>query len=247
MSTRGPVNEIWLKNCYGADALFTMTEFERNFFVKNNINNNVYSTGVGPVISENHADDFREKYGIEDEQIILFLGRFNKLKGIEEMLKATGPVWKRFPEAYFFFVGPIEEDAERLLKYYKDRRIVLVGPVDLHEKSAALKACDILCVPSVTESIGGVYLEAWYYGKPVIGADIPPFREITQNGKGGVMVEPSAEGIAKGILFLLENPYIRTTMGEWGKDMVRSKYSWEIIASKIEGLYLDISKRRFSK
>jgi glycosyltransferase involved in cell wall biosynthesis len=237
MSVRGTLNEIWLKTCYGADALFTLTEFERNFFLANNINQNVYKTGIGPIVSEHPPEDFRERYGVYDKQVVLFLGRNNRDKGIEEILKAARLVWEKLPETRFFFAGPMEWGVEELFQRYKDHRIIIVGPLELHEKSAALKACNVLCVPSVTESLGGIYLEAWFYGKPVIGADILPFREITEDGKGGVIVEPSPEGIANGLLFLLENPHIGAKMGEWGRQQVLREYNWENISGNVEKIY----------
>lgn len=240
MSTRGSVNEIWLKTCYEADALLTMTEFERNFFVENKINQNAYTVGVGPIISELPLEDFKEKYGVKDKRIILFLGRNNKDKGIHEILKAARLVWEKFPETCFFFVGPIEWGVEELFQLYQDPRIIVTGSVEVHEKSAFLKACDVLCVPSVTESIGGVYLEAWFYGKPVIGADIVPFRELTGNGEGGVIVEPAPAGIAKGIIFLLENPHIGIKMGEWGRQQILTKYNWENLSKKVEKIYYNL-------
>lgn len=241
MSMRGTLNETWLKTCYGADAILALTEFERKLFIENNINQNVYKTGIGPIVSEHSREDFRESYGVNNKQVVLFLGRNNRDKGVEEILKAARLVWERLPETRFFFVGPMEWGVEELFQQYEDHRIIILGPLELHEKSAVLKACDVLCVPSVTESLGGVYLEAWFYGKPVIGANIVPFREITEDGKGGVIVEPSPEGIANGLLFLLENPHIGAKMGEWGRQRVLSEYNWDNISAKVENLYYKLS------
>lgn len=237
MSTRGPVNEIWLKTCYEADALLTMTEFERNFFLENNINKSAHTIGVGPIVSERPPENFKERYGIKYNRMVLFLGRNNRDKGILEILLATRLVWEKFPDTCFLFAGPMEWGIEELFHRYQDSRIITLGPLDVHEKSAALKACDILCVPSVTESLGGVYLEAWFYGKPIIGADILSSREINENGKGGLLVKPSPDEIAKALRFLLENPTIREKMGGWGRQRVLERYTWENISGKVEKIY----------
>lgn len=237
MSTRGPVNEIWLKTCYEADALLTMTEFERNFFLENNINTSAHTIGVGPIVSEHPPENFKERYGIKYNRMVLFLGRNNRDKGILEVLLATRLVWEKFPDTCFLFAGPMEWGIEELFHRYQDSRIITLGPLDVHEKSAALKACDILCVPSVTESLGGVYLEAWFYGKPIIGADILSSREINEDGKGGLLVKPSPDEIAKALRFLLENPTIREKMGGWGRQRVLERYTWENISGKVEKIY----------
>jgi glycosyltransferase involved in cell wall biosynthesis len=105
------------------------------------------------------------------------------------------------------------------------------------EKSAVLAACDILCVPSLEESLGGVYLEAWYYKKPIIAADIPPLRELTDNGKGGFLVDLEPTAIAAKVLCLLEDDQLRDQMGAWGQRKVLTAYDWDNLARKTESIY----------
>ncbi len=240
MTTRGPVTETWIKTCYEADALFTMTDFERRFFTENNVNKSSFTTGVGPIMLDTPNEDFKDKYGIKDKRIVLFLGRNNEDKGIKELLMSTRIVWNEFPDTCFVFVGPLEWGIENTFQVYQDPRILVCGPVKTKEKSAALSACDILCVPSVLESFGGIYLEAWVNRKPVVGANIAPFRELINNDKGGIAVKPTPDGIAEGILFLLKNPDIGTRMGEWGRQQVFSKYNWENISDKVEEVYFNL-------
>ncbi|MCI4624457.1 MAG: glycosyltransferase family 4 protein [Candidatus Magnetoovum sp. WYHC-5] len=234
---RGPVNQIWLNTCYQADAIITMTDFEREFFLKNKINTNVYTTGVGAIVTTNVTGDFKERYGFLDKFMVLFLGRNNKDKGVEELLNATRLVWQKNPDVYFVFAGPLEFGVEELFKHYADSRIILCGPLETEDKSSALKSSDIICIPSVVESLGGVFLEAWTFKKPVIAADIPPIRELSGGGQGGVLIKPTPENIANAILLLLDNPNLRQTMGTWGKRMVNDKYNWQHIASTVEQIY----------
>ena len=56
-------------------------------------------------------------------------------------------------------------------------RIRHLGVITDAEKSSALAACSLLCVPSTEESLGVTYLEAWSFGKPVVAADIPVLGE----------------------------------------------------------------------
>ncbi len=240
MTTRGPVTEMWIKTCYEADAIFAMTDFEKRFFIKNGVNNNTVTTGVGPIALSTPKKDFKKRYGIEDKRVVLFLGRNNIDKGIKELLISTRLVWKEFPDTIFVFIGPLEWGIKNIFQCYKDPRILVCGSVNTEEKSAALSACDILCVPSIIESFGGVYLEAWVNGKPVVGADMAPFRELIKDEQGGVAVKPTPDGIAGGILFLLKNPDIGTRMGEWGRQQVFNKYNWENISDKVEGVYFSL-------
>lgn len=237
----GVFGEFFLRASRAADLLFTMTDTEKTFFLQNGINGNVHTIGVGPVLSTQPARDVRQVYGIpENSPLILFLGRINADKGIVTMIGAAKRVWDEIPDAYFLFVGPFEWGSERLFASERDQRLIATGVVDLDRKTGALATCDLLCVPSVHETLGGIYLEAWSFGKPVVGANIPPFRELTGNGLGGVAVEPTSEGVARGILSLLRDRELARRIGEWGRERVRSHYDWEIIAGKVEACYGEV-------
>ena len=242
---RGIFGKMFLHTCGGANVVFTMTDAEKLFLEKQKINDNVHTIGVGPVLSPRPAPDVRNTFGIPaDSPLILFLGRINLAKGVAIVLQATDMVWQEAPDAYFLFVGPFERGSEAIFASRRDRRVITTGAVDLEQKTGALQACDLLCLPSVNESLGGVYLEAWSFGKPVVGATIPPFQELTGNGQGGVAVEPTPEGVARGILSLLQNREFGRRMGEWGRARVRSQYSWEMIAGKVEACYGEILREQ---
>jgi glycosyltransferase involved in cell wall biosynthesis len=139
-----------------------------------------------------------------------------------------------------FFIGPKEGNAVAIFKNYKDKRIIEIDQVDLYEKTSAIEACDILCMPSFYEALGGVFLEAWMFGKPIIAGNIPPLRELTEDGQGGFLVNLNPFEIAEKIITLLEDENLCKKMGAWGKNKVMSKYSWEIIVGKLEKIYKEL-------
>jgi glycosyltransferase involved in cell wall biosynthesis len=234
----GIFGNMFVRSCAEARVLFAMTNVEKRFFENNRINGNVCTIGVGPVLHAGPVPDIREKYNIpKNSPLVLFLGRINNDKGFAAVLAATHQVWQEEPEAYFLFVGPFERGSEASFSRRSDRRVIATGAIDLEWKTSALQACDVMCLPSVNESLGGVYLEAWSFGKPVVGATIPPFLELTGNGQGGVAVEPTPDGVARGILLLLRDPEAGRRMGAWGREQVRMHYDWETIASKVEACY----------
>lgn len=244
LSPRGWTDYFWYKLCCEADAIIAMTDFERNFYIKEGIDSKkLYNVGVGPLFADKTTEDIRQKYNLNNKRIILFLGRNVAYKGMEELLKATHVVWEKFPDTYFFFAGPKEGNSEEIFLRYCDPRIVVLGVVSENEKTALLKACDVFCMPSLEESLGGTFLEAWMFEKPIIGAKIPPLVEITNNGQGGFLVNPTPEDIADKIITLLQNPEMAKVMGQWGKRRVLENYTWKIIIKKVEDIYYDIIKR----
>jgi glycosyltransferase involved in cell wall biosynthesis len=239
ISPRSWHDHYWLELSRRADALITMTEFEKEFFVRQGVPpERVFPVGVGPILAASHdGEAFRRKHDLVGKPVVLFLGRNHPLKGIRELLDATPLVWRTHPDAVFLFIGPREGDARAEFEKREDRRVLVLGEVSQEEKTSALEACDLLCLPSLHESFGGVFLEAWTFGKPVIGGDIPPVRELVADGKGGYLVMPEPHEIATCITKLLGDRELSRRMGEWGKEKTEREYTWERIANKIENVY----------
>ena len=88
-------------------------------------------------------------------------------KGAPAILAAAQSVWQKQPEARFVFIGPASPVEQEMFKSC-DSRILYLGRVDPQEKADALAACDIFCMPSMSEILPTVYLEAWSLGRPGI-------------------------------------------------------------------------------
>jgi len=115
------------------------------------------------------------------------------------------------------------------------------------EKSAALQACDLLCVPSRAESLGVAYLEAWYFKKPVVALDLPVLREVIGHNQNGLLVAHSGEAVANGICRLLKSPILQQRLGENGHASVVSQYDWNRIALAIASVYRHVIKSQANK
>jgi len=115
--------------------------------------------------------------------------------------------------------------------------------VDLQEKTDALKACDLLCLPSSQESFGAVFLEAWMMGKPVVGARIPAVAEVILDGNDGLLTEPTAPAIAERIVGLLQDGRFAAAMGRAGKAKAEARFTWNQIAATIERAYAIAASR----
>jgi glycosyltransferase involved in cell wall biosynthesis len=195
--------------------------------------------GHGPELAPTaDADSFRRGHGIEGP-LVLFLGQHFAYKGFRALLAAAPLVWRRFPEARFAFIGPPIGDSEAAFRGC-DRRILRLGAVDLQTKTDALAACDLLCVPSTQESFGGVYTEAWSFGRPVIGARIPAVSEVIADGVDGFLVAQRPEEIADRIITLLAGGALAQRMGAAGKEKIEQRYTWHAIAQRTLAAYRSV-------
>jgi glycosyltransferase involved in cell wall biosynthesis len=221
-----------------ADAILALTSMEKQILIDLGVREErIFITGMGPVLaSHSDANGFLERHGV-DGPMILFLGQHYPYKGYQQVLRAARLVWEQIPQAHFVFIGPPVGRSESYFAAIPDRRIHRLGKVDLQNKTDALAACTMLCVPSTQESFGGVFTEAWSFGKPVIGGNIPAVAEVITDGVDGFLVAQDPLEIAERIICLLRNTTSAQHMGAVGKHKVENRYTWSKLAKLTEHAY----------
>lgn len=229
----------WLELYRAADGVITLTHSEKDILAGLGVEpDKIYVTGMGPVLAQTaSAERFREKYNIgEDSPIVLFLAQHRPYKGYQQLLEATTKVWEKHEKTQFIFAGPEIGNSESFFDGV-DSRVCRVGAVDIQTKTDALAACDVMCLPSTQESFGGVYTEAWWFRKPVIGCDIPAVSEVIDHEVNGLLCGQSVEDIAKSICRLLADLEESQKMGQNGREKVEKLYTWEQLGKKTTEVY----------
>ncbi len=234
-----------------ASAITTMTEWERGWYCEHGVDPyRVVTTGMGAnATRSSDGAGFRAGHRIPaDAPIVLYIGRRERYKGFIHLLDAADLVWRRQPETRFVFIGVpgfygavVDEFAR-----YTDERIVEIERASSDEKSAALDACAVYAMPSLHETFGIGYLEAWLHEKPVIGGDIPPLREVIAHGVDGLVVRQKVEDIAAAVLMLLEDPALRTSMGTAGHAKLAERWDWERVMDRVEDAYARAARTHIS-
>lgn len=223
-----------------ADALAVYTEVEKDLLVRDVgvPAGRIHVTGVGPIVCDTcDLPAFRAESGVGEKDYILFLGQQYEYKGMAALLQAMPKVWEQHPDLRILFIGPHTPYSKDLFKGVKDPRIINLGAVPLEQKAAALAGCRFLCMPSLQESFGGVYIEAWHYGKAVIGGDIPAIRSVIDDGINGLLSTQDPEVLGSKLLDLLSAPARCDAMGAAGREKAQRVYSWDIIAQRVLAIY----------
>jgi glycosyltransferase involved in cell wall biosynthesis len=226
-----------------ADAVIALLDVERQVYLSGGVRpDHVHTVGVSPVIAPDYdAMLFRDKYNLRGA-VALFVGRQIQSKGYQSLLEAAPIVWRRHPDTHFVFIGPLEKSSTPMTAS-PDPRVINLGPVSDEEKTSAMAACDVFCLPSNSEIMPTAILEAWFFGKPVIGGDIPTLRELIQGSGGGLNVSQTPEAIASGLSALLDNPDRAAQMGESGRQRVRRNYSIGAVCNQLETIYQTLCGR----
>ena len=107
------------------------------------------------------------------------------------------------------------------------RWIRLLGFVSESERRDLLAACDLLALPSRTESFGLVFMEAWANRKPVIGARAGAIPAVVRDGENGVLVKfGDVNALSGAIETLVRSPETRENMGASGFARVVDESVW---------------------
>ena len=223
-----------------ADLSIALTELEAKFLEELGANRSrivVAGAGVdlpadGCFPSTPKAEDRSPPFSV------LSIGAMARDKGTMDLVEASRLLWNRGVRHTLTLVGPEMRsfsDWFRSTGAANCRWIECRGVVDEAEKRALLSSADVLALPSRTESFGIVYLEAWSYRKPVIGAAVGAVSEVIDDGVDGLLAPfgyPAA--IADAIERLASNPEFAECMGRAGFAKVERSFTWDRVLERIE-------------
>jgi poly(glycerol-phosphate) alpha-glucosyltransferase len=115
--------------------------------------------------------------------------------------------------------------------------VVFLGPQFGEDKAACYRHCDAFILPSFSEGLPMVVLEAWAYGKPVL---MTPECNLPEGFAAGaaIRIETSVDGIAQGLNELFRTPHSALrTLGDNGLRLVREQFAWPKVAAEMKSVY----------
>jgi len=225
-----------------ADRLLVYTQYEADYLERKSLGCSIDVVGAGiEDRADGNAERFRTRFGVAGP-FILFIGRKDRQKGYLLLLEAFKVLRRARPDVGLVCMGPTEST-------HKQREIE--GLIDLDFTSEELKhdalaACACLCVPSVGESFGLVYMEAGRYGKPPVGRKVAVLEELLHDGVAAVLVGVpdaaynrailSPEALAAALLKLLSDPKGCERIGENCR-AVSEQFLWPHVIKRFEASY----------
>jgi glycosyltransferase involved in cell wall biosynthesis len=186
------------------------------------------------------TSQFRKKFG--NKKIILSVSNLVYKKGLEFIIEAVVSLHKKYPNFVYLMVGEgyQRQTFEKMVKDLKAQGFIkIVGRKVGRDLANYYNACDLFVLMSRTfrgeiESFGIVYLEAAYFGKPVIGGLSGGTSDAVENGKTGLLINPKdTEKLEKTILLMLKNTKLRNKLGAAGKKRVLKSFLWKHNVTKL--------------
>ena len=154
------------------------------------------------------------RFGFEITDKVLFtLTRISvkdRYKGYDKVMNAMVELKDKYPGIRYLIAGSYEADEKRFMdeqikQLGLDGRVVMAGYVPDEELSAYFSLADLYIMPSMKEGFGIVFIEAMYYGLPVIAGNMDGSVDALCNGKLGILVDPYNPGEIKASIEKLLN------------------------------------------
>jgi glycosyltransferase involved in cell wall biosynthesis len=196
-------------------------------------------------ISENEAlrkEIFERLHIPEKTVMVVSAGRLSPEKGHRFLVEAIGMLKGNINNTHFVFCGdgPCQKELGKQSKELGISEILhFVGfRRDLKE---IFETMDLMVLPSLTEGLPNVVLEAFACAKPVVATRVGGVPEIVEDGINGVLVpKERPDLLAKVINDCLSDPEKMRAMGEAGYQKVKSDFTFESQTQKLEAIYDEV-------
>ncbi len=192
------------------------------FAVSNALKHEIIATGVTGIanktkiswnsvdinkFSANNDNAFRKEYKLDDKPIVLFVGNLIKRKNVESLLNA-----KKVANSDYHLVivgdGPLFKKLKKKVEDENIRDVIFTG--SRNDVENIIPDCDVLVLPSFSESFGLVLIEALACGKPVIGSNVGGITEIITDDVGLLVNPNKVSSIARAIDRVINDEDLRT-------------------------------------
>ena len=193
--------------------------------------------------------EFRKKFNIIDEQIVMFLGRIHWIKGLDFLVEGFGELAKFRDDVLLLIVGPDDgyrASLEKLIENKKlSARVKFTGFLGGKEKLAALVDADVVVQTSRYEQGAWAPIEAVLCGTPIIVSDNSGAGEDVRELDAGYLVEfDNRDDLRQKIEYVLDNPAETNVKTQTARKYVQEHLSMDGCLENYDRLYKDCIKER---
>lgn len=211
----------------GVQKYFLDTYGRKTRFIPNGVNR--------PVIHE--AEIIKDKFGLEKDTYILFLGRLVPEKGLRYLLQAFKQVKTDKKLVIAGGSSDTDEFAGELWEMAKDDdRIIFTGFVQGQELDELYSNAYVYTLPSDLEGMPLSLLEAMSYGNCCLVSDIDECASVVED-KALIFKKSDVNDLKEKLQLVCDQPKIVEQMKAEAADFICGKYNWDDVVKETLSLY----------
>ena len=185
--------------------------------------------------------DFRRQYAMDNEKIILYVGRLVYEKGVQHLIAAMPKILSNYNDAKLIIAGRggmMDELRAEASNLGLNDKIYFTGYLNSKQVQKMYKCADVAVFPSTYEPFGIVALEAMLAGVPTVVSDVGGLDEIVTHGVDGMKsYAGNANSIADSVTALIYDHQLATNVSKKAKQKVKDQFNWEKIAQDTHFTY----------
>jgi len=205
----------------------------------------VIPNGIRPAehdVSTTDIERVRDEYRIDPSTpTVLYVSRLVPLKNPRVLVDAVS---KRLPDVEMdvLLVGNGERSYVRELRDRADDRVRFRSNLPFADLQALYHAADVFVIPSRSEGLPTVVLEAMNAELPIVTTPVGALADVIDHRDHGWVLPspPTARALVRAIRFYVEHPTERRATGERNRAYVRTAFDWENVARDIESVYEEV-------
>ena len=187
----------------------------------------------------------RQRYGLRPGQsLVLFFGLLSPSKGIEDLIEAFALVRQAcnarlliagYPTKHF----NLDELRQKISDLDLSEHVIIDSRyIPLEEVGALMGLATLAVYPYRSSTQSGALQLAYTFGRPVIATAVGGLPEAVEEGRSGFLVPPrSPRQLAERIITLISKPELAKLMGEYGRHLSETRFSWRAVARQILSVY----------
>ncbi len=171
----------------------------------------------------------------QNQQTILYAGVLTPLKGVIHLINAYVRIAPDFPDSQLILIGQTQNSAymrelrQQIYHHQIEHLVKFMSPRPQVELAKQMAQARVFVLPSYSEGLGRVVLEAMATGTPVIGTRVGGIPEMITPGETGFLVPPADEGaLADTLRWVLEHPQEADMMGQRARQFAWSFFSADL-------------------
>ncbi len=186
----------------------------------------------------------KKKNNISQKCKLLFVGNLVPEKGVRYLIEAMVQISNSENEVHLTFVGDGSDrkTLQTLVHLHGlDDAVDFVGAQAPDQVPIWMSHSDCLVLPSLSEGMPNVVLEAMACGLPVVASDLPGIREVVREGETGFLLPTQdSKHLAEKLLEIVRNKPLRLRMGTKGRSLIKEmELGWDQMATRYQKIYAE--------
>jgi glycosyltransferase involved in cell wall biosynthesis len=183
-----------------------------------------------------------------DDLLVAAIGRLSAEKGFADLIRGFAVIKANIPRAHLLIIGdgPLLQSLQSLAGSICPTGIRFLG--FRKDIGSILSMIDLFMLPSHSEGLPNVLLEACAAARPVVATCVGGVPEVIQDGINGLLVSPGRPDLlARAAIQCLESSDLRCRLSKAAFETVASRFSTDRQSAELESTYCEVLSRRSSQ